>query len=416
MPLSEADYQQLLDIRSPWRVAKVVLGQSPLRVDVFLDHPPGVRWSCPVCGKEHGCYDHEEERTWRHTDSCGYPTFLHARLPRIQCGTEFRTLQGPWAEDKSRISLTLESHAIAVLQECDLSGAKRLTGLDWDTLWRVLERAVARGQARKAPGLPERIGIDEKSFGRFHDYETLVYNLDKGTVEHMSEGRTQASLDEYFDHFSPEERAEVKAVALDMWDPYIQSVRRQIPDAERKLVFDRFHAMRYVTGAVDETRRREHAELCKEGNQILTKTRYLWLWNEDHIPPWRRAEFSTLKAMDLKVGRAWSIKENLRLLWGQLTLRKAQNFFKRWYFWATHSRLAAIVKAARTLKAHAAGVLNFVVHGITNACAEGLNSKIEMVQRMACGFRNRKHFRTAIYFHCGGLDLFPEPSAPTGSV
>ena len=43
----------------------------------------------------------------------------------------------------------------------------------------------------------------------------------------------------------------------------------------------------------------------------------------------------------------------------------------------------------------------------SNATAEGLNSKIQMVKQMACGFRNREHYRTAIYFHCGGLDLYP---------
>jgi len=32
---------------------------------------------------------------------------------------------------------------------------------------------------------------------------------------------------------------------------------------------------------------------------------------------------------------------------------------------------------------------------------------LHMVKQMACGFRNRKHYRTAIYFHCGGLDLYP---------
>ena len=92
-------------------------------------------------------------------------------------------------------------------------------------------------------------------------------------------------------------------------------------------------------------------------------------------------------------------------------MEDARDFFKGWYYWATHSRLPVMVKAAKTLKAHATGVLNFVVHRITNACAEGLNSKIETVKKMACGFRNREHYKTMIYFHCGGLDLYPAAPA-----
>jgi transposase len=52
-----------------------------------------------------------------------------------------------------------------------------------------------------------------------------------------------------------------------------------------------------------------------------------------------------------------------------------------------------------------------VGHPLTNATAEGLNSKIQMVKEMACGFRNREHYKTAIYSHCGGLDVYPRLEA-----
>jgi Transposase len=56
-------------------------------------------------------------------------------------------------------------------------------------------------------------------------------------------------------------------------------------------------------------------------------------------------------------------------------------------------------------------ILTYFQHRVTNATAEGLNSKIQMVKEMACGFRNREHYKTAIYFHCGGLDLYPRLEA-----
>ena len=59
----------------------------------------------------------------------------------------------------------------------------------------------------------------------------------------------------------------------------------------------------------------------------------------------------------------------------------------------------------------AANILTYFQHRVTNATAEGLNSKIQMVKEMACGFRNREHYKTAIYFQCGGLDLYPRLEA-----
>ncbi len=110
---------------------------------------------------------------------------------------------------------------------------------------------------------------------------------------------------------------------------------------------------------------------------------------------------------DLNVGRAWSIKESLRRLWSYLDLSRAKTFWKRWYFWATHSRLAPVREVAMMIKRHLTNVLTYFLHQITNAVSEGLNSKIATMQKRAYGFRNTEHFKTAIYFHCGGLDLYP---------
>ena len=199
---------------------------------------------------------------------------------------------------------------------------------------------------------------------------------------------------------------------MDMWDPYIAATKAYVPEAEKKIVFDRFHVMRQVLEAVDKVRKSEHKELLKRGEEVLKGTKYLWLWSEENIPDWRREEFDTIKAQDLRICRAWAIKENLRHLWDYRYEANMRRYFKRWYFWATHCRLTPIKKAAKTLKVHLDNIITYARHRITNALGESINAKIEKMKRLACGFRNRSHYRTAIYFHCSGLDLFPKP--PTG--
>ncbi len=97
----------------------------------------------------------------------------------------------------------------------------------------------------------------------------------------------------------------------------------------------------------------------------------------------------------------------LRELWSYHSLGWANRFWQRWYYWATHSRLPAMVDAAKLIARHLQNILTYFKHRITNAVAEGLNSKIATIQKRACGFRNRDYFKIAIYFHCGGLDLYP---------
>ena len=84
---------------------------------------------------------------------------------------------------------------------------------------------LPRGQARKEHRIPARIGVDEKSIARGHKYESLVYDLDAGTVEHVMDERGQESLEGYYQQFTDEELAGVQAVAMDMWDPYIAATK-----------------------------------------------------------------------------------------------------------------------------------------------------------------------------------------------
>jgi len=103
-------------------------------------------------------------------------------------------------------------------------------------------------------------------------------------------------------------------------------------------------------------------------------------------------------------------KEGLRTLWTFRQGAAVRRFFDQWYAWASRSRLEPVKKVARTIQRHLDGVLRFAKHPITNGVAEGLNSKIMSIKRKAGGFRNPQNFTTAIYFHCGGLDLYPRES------
>ncbi len=126
-------------------------------------------------------------------------------------------------------------------------------------------------------------------------------------------------------------------------------------------------------------------------------------------PERHRERFVTPRGADLKTGRAWAIKENLRDFWEYRRRGWGERHFKSWYFWATHSRLQPMIEAARTLKRHEAGLYCYFSHRITNAAAEGLNSRIQAIRVSVRGYRNRENFKTAIYVHCGGFDIYPAP-------
>jgi transposase len=403
-------FKSLLGLTRPWFVSEVEIAAEKQRVDVWIEHEKGILFACPVCGNHCSVYDHAPERVLRHLNAFEHETFLHFRLPRVSCKEHGVSLiLSDFGENNSGMTYSFESHLIDMAQECSIEGVGRLFNVSWTSGWNVVERAVARGRNRKPFRLPERIGVDEKSIAKGQKYESLVYDLDGGTVEYVCDDRKQESLESYYKMFTPEELATVRVITMDMWDPFIAATRAHVPHAEKKIVFDRFHAMRYAVNAVDEVRKQEHSTLRKSGDDTLKGTKYLWLWSEENLPEYRQEEFEELRNKDLKVCRAWAIKESLRHLWDYRYEKCMRDYFDKWYWWARHSRLEPIKRAAATLKNHIDNIVTYAKHRITNALGESVNAKIEKAKRMACGFRNREHYKTAIYFHCGGLDLHPRP-------
>lgn len=389
-------------------MSRIELDVNGKRVNVWAEHQAGVKWLCPKCQEPLTVYDHAKERTWRHLDSCAFQTYLHARIPRVKCPKDgVLQVRVPWAEPKSRFTLLFERLAIDVLGQCDVTGATEILKISWDEAWHIMERAVARGKLRKSKKVIKHIGVDEKAIAKGHKYMTLVCDLDGGTVEYVANNRKQESLEEYYKDLNHEQKSGIEAVAMDMWEPYVQATREHIPEADEKIVYDRFHIMSHMGKSVDTVRKQEHREKMANGDETLKGSKYLWLYNEKNIPEKRLDEFVVLKALGLKVGRAWAIKETLRELWDYIYPESARKFWKRWYFWATHSRLDPVRKVAEMIKRHIVNVLSYFRHRITNAVSEGLNSKIQTIKKMAYGFRNPEHFKTAIFFHCGGLDLYP---------
>lgn len=402
-------FETILGITSPWHISRVELQTHERRVDLWLEHEP-TRWPCPECGTELAGFDHADERTWRHLDTCQFQTHLHAEIPRVQCPTHgVKQVRVPWAEARSRFTLLMERLVIDLILQCStIKGACAIAAISWDEAWGIMQRAVARGQRRKEARPITYIGVDEKAFRKGHRYHTVVCDLARSTVEFVAEDRKTESLAAYYERLTDEQKAALQAVAMDMWEPYIGATRDRLPDGEARIVFDRFHIMREMTKAVDTVRKQEHREFLRAGEDSpLIGTKYVWLFSDERRPEYHAETFATLQTLNLKVGRAWAIKEALRTLWTYRQTAAVKRFFKDWYGWAVRSRLEPVKKVAATLKRHLDGVLRFVTHPITNGVAEGLNSKIMSIKRKAGGFRNPANFTTAIYFHCGGLDLYP---------
>jgi transposase len=407
-------YERLLGLVAPWSVAEVTLDIAQRLVSVRLECDKAQVWACPQC--QHRAHIHDwTERLWRHLDSCQMRTVIRAKVPRVRCsnpdcalgGTD--TVQVPWSEGSSRFTLLFESLAIRLLQECSLSAAADLLRVSWDEIDGIMTRAVARGLVRKAvqPELLKQVCVDEKSAGRGQEYVTVVAAIRVGepaTVEYLSDGREEASLDAYWLSRTPDQLAALEGVGMDMWRPYWNSTVTHLAQGAEVITYDRFHIMQHVGVALNEVRRSEQAGGATE----LKGTRMDWLRSQENLTPAAQARVQSLCTPRCKTGRAYAMKEALREFWACGDAAEGAAFLRWWTGWAQRCRLPPMAKIGGLIKRHSAGLLTWFNTRLSNGPIEGLNNKIQGLVKRSFGFRNRERLKTAIYFHCGGLSLLPE--------
>jgi transposase len=402
-------YRALLGLTAPWTVADVDVDLKGQRVVVRVEAGAGP-YPCPECGTPTGRYD-SKRRRWRHLDTMQFTTWIEADVPRVDCQRHgVKQIRVPWAAPGSQFTALFERLAIDLLRECSITGAVALLRITGTRGWGIKARAVKRGLACRAPEVVGRIGVDEKG----HCQAASVRD-DRGRSGAepgaVPGGRSQtgepgrllahADRDPTRGHYRGR-HGHVGAVC--------QSTRAHLPGASDKIVFDKFHVVKHRHDAVDKVRRGEHRLLRRGGDDRLAGSKYLWLRRPEHMTEAQRAAFRALRREDLQVGRACALKERFRTFWEYRYLGAARTFFSRWFWRATHSRLKPMAAVAKLIQRHLPNLLTYLRHHLTNAGLEGVNAVIQWVKKTARGFRNAQHFKTAIYFHCGGLDLYPHES------
>lgn len=406
-------FRMALGLAGPWKVSKIEFSPEHGQLDLWVNFPAGSRFPCPECGREGcGAYD-STERTWRHLNFFQHKTLLHARQPRIECPDHgVKTVEVPWGRPGSGFTLLMEAFILMLVQGgMNVAQAAALIGEHDTRLWRVLRHYVEKARAEADFSEVTSIGVDETSRRRGHKYITVFMDLeeDRRRVLFVTEGKDAATVEAFRKDLEAHggEAARIEEACVDMSAAFIRGLQDQFPDAA--VTFDNFHLMQLLNQAVDDVRREE-----QRTQPSLKRTRYLWLKNEWNLTDAQKEQFEQVRGCHLKTARAAQIKGVFQDAFCYTDVEDAEPFLKRWYFWATHSRIPQMIKAAKTIKAHWEGVLRWFTSRISNGVVEAVNGLIQSAKRKARGFRSTKYLITMIYLTAGKLDFkLPALATPT---
>jgi len=393
--------QLALGLVPPWLVVASRFDPSARRLDIDVSFPKGSHFTCPDCGAaDCPAYD-TKEMTWRHLNFFQHEAYLHARVPRVTCETcGVKRVAVPWAREGSGFTLLFEALVMAMMSVMPVAAAARLVREHDTRLWRVLHHYVEEARSRADHAGVTRVAFDETAARRGHDYVSLFVDLDGPRVLFVADGKDATTVEKFAadlkEHGGAAEN--VTEVCIDMSPAFIKGTAANLPKAN--ITFDKFHAVKIVNDAVDQVRRAE-----QKTRPELKKSRYIWLKNKDNLTASQRDALGGLSGLNLKTARAYQIRLTFQDFYTQPSREAAEAFLKKWYFWATHSRLPPIAEAARTIKRHWDGVLRWFDSKIANGLIEGINSLVQAAKAKARGYRSIRNLKAIIYMIAGKLDL-----------
>jgi transposase len=404
-------FQQAIGLFSPWFIDHIDFSVEKKQLDVFVDFPKGTLFHYEEKGDESGqkdiCGDFPvydtTEKVWRHLNFFQHECYLHCRVPRLNIGRgKTRVFLPPFTGLSRGFTLLFESLLLQFCKGMTIAEVSRLTQTSAHKLWEMIDRYVSAGRDLSDYVAVCQIGVDETAIARGHHYLTIFVDLLLRSVMFVTEGKDSSTIKafsrELLQHNGNPES--ITDVSSDLSPAFIKGVKDYLPQA--KITFDKFHVVKLINQAVDEVRRAE-----VETQPILKYARYSVLKNETNLTSKQRIKRQELllSKRSLKTVRAMQLRENFQAIYTAPTQEDFVILLKRWYFWATHSRLPAMITVAKTIKTHWSGIVGWYESRINNGIMEGINSLVQAAKSKARGYRTIRNFTNIIYLLKGNLNF-----------
>ena len=392
-----------LGIDHPWQVRSVVFSKELKRLDINIDFKRGATFPCPVCGDLVPVHD-TTEKTWRHMNFFQYETYLKARIPRVKCpkdGCGVKLVTVPWARSGSGFTLLFEALAMALAREMPIKIEAAHLGEHDTRIWRIVDHYVEEARARADFSEVTRLGVDETSAKRGHDYIALFHDMDEKRLLFATEGKDHATVKAFTEDFKDHNGCpeNITSACIDMSKAFIKGIKEELPKAE--ITFDPFHLIQLMNKALGEVRA-EEARLFPE---VLKGSRYAFLKNPENLTEKQDETLVKLCHYQLKTGRAYLIKLALQDVYFAPSRLDAEALLKSWYNWSIRSQIAQIKKVAKTVKEHWNGILAWFDSKLSNGFVEAINGLIQAAKRRARGYRTTKNLINMAYLIAGKLDF-----------
>jgi transposase len=354
--------------------------------------------TCPSCGKRCSDIEHEYERSVRDMDLADHKCFLLIKQKKLRCRCGFRGYENlEFVSKCKRVTTRLADKVAEDCEEATIKEVARRYKLDWKTVKEIDKEHIKTLLPRIEHLTVKRLAIDEIAVMKGHRYLTIIRDYDSGTAIKIFYGRGYEETSSALASLGKDFLAKITHVSLDMWDPYIKALAEHCPNA--KLVFDKFHVVKKVNEAIDKIRRKEFADASVDERKEMKHKRWVILKRPTNLNQDQKETLNELLENNKTLSMAYMIKEQILSIFEDKTstFEKICERINIWFENILSSGLEEFNGVMNTIQNYLQGVLNYFRYGMTNAIAEGFNTKINIIKRRAFGIRDLEYFTLKIY-------------------
>ncbi len=369
--------------------------------EIKLARLPEVGFVCSSCGQRtFWSWDATEVRL-RDLSIFDIKAYLVLHKHRVNCpccGVKVEKLD--FADYYSRCTSRFEELVARLCRITSIKQVAELLELDWKTVKDIDKQYLEKEFAIPDYNNLRLLAIDEISSHKGHNYFTIMMNLEKTRVIWVGKGRAKETLDRFFKELGPEKAKKIKAIATDMWNPYIASITEHAPLA--KIVFDKFHVIKDYSQVIDKVRNIEYKKAIQRDKEVIKGAKYLLLRNTEKLEKDQRQQLKALLKLNEKINLVYILKDDLKRLWDYHYPKRAEDFLNSWIEKARASNIKPLSQFAKTLDRYRYGLINHCSYPIDTAKLEGMNNKIKVIKRIAYGFHDNDYFILKIKQACSG--------------
>jgi transposase len=395
-------FEKALGIAEPVYIDEVALDEGTGELHIHMDFKRGGRFACPECGEKDLAAHDTEEKAWRHLNFFQYRCYIHLRTPRVDCPKCGKRLwTPPWARPQSGFTLLFEALVMTLAKSMPVSKIGGLVREHDRRIWRIIRGYVNRAYEKKSFKEVEKIGVDETSSRKGHNYVTVFADMESGEVIYAVKGKDRKTVEKFAVEL-PKHGAkpeQIREITMDMSPAFISGAAERMPCAS--VTFDKFHVIQALNKAQDEVRRAEQKQ-----NPLLNKSRYIWLKNPENLTAEQKKKLETLRYENLKTAKVYQMKLTFQDIYRRIAEPEAaEAAIKKWLSWAVRSRIEPVKRFAKMVKEHWGGIMRYFTSRLTSGAMEGINSRIQGIKRRARGYKNIDNFIAMIYLEAARLDF-----------